>query len=173
MPSTFPETFSKVGIDGSTFGSLPICSNVGAISSWLSANQNGVLFESGNISELSAILKKLENGAYDNINPHVPINFHKNTHFKRLFHIWEQSINQFEDYPNYSYDENNQFVSLMNELNKFVVKCTLKFIPKDKIKCIILIGGYGRGEGGVIQKENKLIPHNNLDFNIITNGAVF
>ena len=61
----------------------------------------------------------------------------------------------------------------MDNLNKFVAKCTLKIIPKEKIKCIILIGGYGRGEGGVIRKGDSLIPHNNLDFNIITNGSLF
>ena len=61
----------------------------------------------------------------------------------------------------------------MDDLNKFVTKCTLKIIPKEKIKCIILIGGYGRGEGGVIRKGESLIPHNNLDFNIITNSPVF
>lgn len=169
VPSTFPETFSKVGIDGAVHGSLPICSEVGAISSWLSDGQNGLLFKSGDIENLSEILKDLNDGHYDRITPHAPKQFTKENHFKRLINIWKQSINQFEDYPNYSYDENNQFVTLMDNLNQFVVQCTLKVIPKDKIKCIILIGGYGRGEGGVIRKDGSLIPHNNLDFNIIAN----
>jgi len=173
VPSTFPETFSKVGIDGAVYGSLPICSEVGAINSWLKNKQNGLLFKSGDVDALSKILKSLENGDYDHLTPNAPRSFTKNNHFKRLIKIWKQSINQFEDYPNYSYDENNQFVSLMDELNKFVTGCTLKVIPKEKIQCIILIGGYGRGEGGVIQKENSLIPHNNLDYNIITNGLIF
>lgn len=173
VPSTFPETFSKVGIDGLSFGSIPICSNVGAVSSWLKHNKNGYLFPSGNSQELAELITKLEKGKLQPIKPKVSSSFNKKNHFSRLFRIWNQSIDKFEDYPNYSYDENNQFVSLMDDLNNFVKDCTLRVIPKNKIKCIILIGGYGRGEGGVIQKGDKLIPHNNLDFNIITEGLHF
>ncbi len=43
-------------------------------------------------------------------------------------------------------------------------------INPDYYKCVILIGGYGRGEGGVINIGNVEFPHNNLDFLIISKG---
>ncbi len=170
VPSTFPETFSKVGIDGAILGSIPICSDVGAVSSWLKNKKNGLTFKSGDITSLSEILIGLEQNKFEHLKPVINPKFSKKNHFKRLVQVFRQTINKFEDYPNFSYDENNQFVELMNGVNKFVTDSTLQVIPKHNIKCIILIGGYGRGEGGVIQKGNKLIPHNNLDFNIITKG---
>ena len=47
VPSTLPETFSKAGADALHFGTLPICADVGGISSWLNHGKNGVLFEGG------------------------------------------------------------------------------------------------------------------------------
>lgn len=43
-------------------------------------------------------------------------------------------------------------------------------INKDLYEAIILIGGYGRGEGGVVSVNGKEFPHNNFDFVIISNN---
>jgi len=43
-----------------------------------------------------------------------------------------------------------------------------KFIDSTLYKSVILIGGYGRGEGGVIKVQNVEFPHNNLDFLIVS-----
>jgi len=43
-------------------------------------------------------------------------------------------------------------------------------INPDYYKCVILIGGYGRGEGGVVKISNVEFPHNNLDFLIVSKG---
>lgn len=44
-----------------------------------------------------------------------------------------------------------------------------KSINPSLYKAIILIGGYGRGEGGVVLSNGKEHAHNNLDFLIISN----
>lgn len=36
--------------------------------------------------------------------------------------------------------------------------------PPDSYKAVLLIGGYGRGEGGVERRDGQELPHNNLDF---------
>ena len=41
-------------------------------------------------------------------------------------------------------------------------------INSDYYKCVILIGGYGRGEGGVVRIQDIEYPHNNFDFLIIS-----
>lgn len=41
-------------------------------------------------------------------------------------------------------------------------------VDKSLYEAIILIGGYGRGEGGVINEEGVEKPHNNFDFLVIT-----
>lgn len=41
-------------------------------------------------------------------------------------------------------------------------------IDSNLYKCILLIGGYGRGEGGVLSIQDIEFPHNNLDFLIVS-----
>ena len=41
-------------------------------------------------------------------------------------------------------------------------------LPADQYRAVLLIGGYGRGEGGVEWRDGRERPHNNLDFLIIT-----
>ena len=41
-------------------------------------------------------------------------------------------------------------------------------INEELYEAVILIGGYGRGEGGVVVVENIEYPHNNFDFVVIS-----
>ena len=41
-------------------------------------------------------------------------------------------------------------------------------IHPNQFKALIMLGGYGRGEGGVVTIDGKEYPHNNLDFLLIT-----
>lgn len=40
-------------------------------------------------------------------------------------------------------------------------------IPSHLLKALLLIGGYGRGEGGVIASQTSVRPHNNLDLLLV------
>ncbi len=39
------------------------------------------------------------------------------------------------------------------------------------VECVLLVGGYGRGEGGVVCENGVQKPHNNFDFVVITGGS--
>lgn len=39
-------------------------------------------------------------------------------------------------------------------------------------RSVVLIGGYGRGEGGIEQVDGELVPHNNLDLLVISRPGV-
>lgn len=41
-------------------------------------------------------------------------------------------------------------------------------LPKDSYRALVLLGGYGRGEGGVERRGSVEHPHNNLDLLLIT-----
>lgn len=41
-------------------------------------------------------------------------------------------------------------------------------LPRDAYRALLLIGGYGRGEGGVERRDGVERPHNNLDFLLVT-----
>ena len=57
----------------------------------------------------------------------------------------------------------------MDEVCNEFKNVVIRHIGVENINSIILIGGYGRGEGGVMEIDGEPHPHNNLDFQIILN----
>lgn len=47
---------------------------------------------------------------------------------------------------------------------------TSKFVPRGKLEALVLGGGYGRGEGGVLKTENGDRPYNDLEFYVFLRG---
>lgn len=62
----------------------------------------------------------------------------------------------------------NHFEEKMTELLNDISEDIENSVSQELYKCVILIGGYGRGEGGVITKNGIEYPHNNFDFLIIS-----
>jgi hypothetical protein len=46
------------------------------------------------------------------------------------------------------------------------------WVPPEELRTLALIGGYGRGEGGVEWRGGSERPHNNLDFLLVIDGTV-
>jgi len=56
----------------------------------------------------------------------------------------------------------------ITEIVKEVVLIIESQIHPNRFTSLIMLGGYGRGEGGVVIIDGKEYPHNNLDFLLIT-----
>src|SRR3954470_4636396 len=58
----------------------------------------------------------------------------------------------------------------LNHLCGVVSSGVRRLIPLHKMGAIVLGGGYGRGQGGVLRTENGDHPYNDLEFYIFLNG---
>jgi len=68
---------------------------------------------------------------------------------------------------------NNKDVEVF--LKKVLNEASLVFkelFSEKQTAALILIGGYGRGEGGIVLEDGKYRPHNNLDLLYIYNGKI-
>ena len=88
-------------------------------------------------------------------------------HLTRFLDTIQLEIERKIKPPKYSYAENNAFVKTMDDTCELFKKVVFNHIDESEIDSILLIGGYGRGEGGIVLKNEEPTPHNNLDFQII------
>ncbi len=58
--------------------------------------------------------------------------------------------------------------ALLTALVTEIAARSQRLLPSSVCRAMVLLGGYGRGEGGVIKTNQGERPHNNLDFLIIT-----
>ncbi|MDP8231404.1 MAG: hypothetical protein P9L91_01910, partial [Candidatus Zophobacter franzmannii] len=68
----------------------------------------------------------------------------------------------------YTPEGSSKLDALIDSHMKRVVEEVLKRIPARKIKSIILGGGYGRGEGGIIYRDGNEALFNDFDLFVIT-----
>jgi glycosyltransferase involved in cell wall biosynthesis len=59
VPSTWPETFGKVGIEAMSMGTPVIASDVGGVKDWLHNKINGFLVMPNNSSQLTRVIIKI------------------------------------------------------------------------------------------------------------------
>src|SRR4051812_25152730 len=59
-----------------------------------------------------------------------------------------------------------RIAEICSEVRERIFEC----VPRGKIGGLLLAGGYGRGEGGVLQTPEGESPYNDLDFYVFLNG---
>ncbi len=58
---------------------------------------------------------------------------------------------------------------LITRMVEEVITIIEQTIPEKDYKCLYMLGGYGRGEGGVVIVNGQERPHNNFDLLLVTN----
>jgi hypothetical protein len=69
---------------------------------------------------------------------------------------------------NFTRSGNPEAESIISNMLSDITKKVLKHVSENHIRSLILLGGYGKGEGGVMVTANTLKPHNNFDLMLIT-----
>lgn len=68
---------------------------------------------------------------------------------------------------NYSFDGDPRIESVITRHQALIVDKVCSVIPARYLAAIILIGGYGRSEGGYVVNNNQYVPYNDYDYFLI------
>jgi len=71
-----------------------------------------------------------------------------------------------------TYYNNKEAESFLSVVTNEVATVFKELFLEKETAALILIGGYGRGEGGIVLKNGTYRPHNNLDILYIHNGSI-
>lgn len=72
----------------------------------------------------------------------------------------------------FTYYNNKETEAFLNNVMHEASSVFIDLFSKNQTAALILIGGYGRGEGGIVFENGIYCPHNNLDLLYIYNGKI-
>lgn len=67
----------------------------------------------------------------------------------------------------FTLDGSDSLEAFLGSLCQEIAQAICSVIPAKHLKCLLLGGGYGRGEGGVLSSEEGDLPYNDLEFYVI------
>ncbi len=70
----------------------------------------------------------------------------------------------------FTLDGSDELENRLTHLCEKVLSGVKKLIPEDKLEALVLGGGYGRGQGGVLETEAGDAPYNDLEFYVFLRG---
>lgn len=74
------------------------------------------------------------------------------------------------DMPRFTRDGSDALEALLHEACDEIGSEIIRIIPASRFQCLLLGGGYGRGEGGVLKKLNGEAPYNDMEFFLLIRG---
>lgn len=69
--------------------------------------------------------------------------------------------------PIFTHSADNGAETLIREMLANIAKVIQGCVPANALRALILLGGYGKGEGGLILKNSEYYPHNNFDLLLV------
>ena len=68
----------------------------------------------------------------------------------------------------YTFNGNSVAEQMVSVMINTISECISNCIPENDLKALVLLGGYGKGEGGITNKDGLFKPHNNFDLLLVT-----
>lgn len=183
FPTRAPETFGLVGPEAMRWGLPVIASDIGGIGEWLAHEQTGLKVPPGDVLALkTAILRVLRNPEWASSMGKKALKVYEESflpekHVSDLLTLFSSLANKKKDHrpkekriftAQGSKEVEEKVQLLVNAVAEKVEAC----ISSEDYVALILIGGYGKGEGGVEKREGSEWPHNNLDFVLVIKNRV-
>jgi len=70
----------------------------------------------------------------------------------------------------FTLDGSAELEAHLEQTGRQVLDGILRVVPQKKLEAVVLGGGYGRGEGGLLKSENGDRPYNDLEFYVLIRG---
>src|SRR5438105_13305058 len=70
----------------------------------------------------------------------------------------------------FTLDGSDELEALLRQLCTHISERVARLVPEGKLEALVLGGGYGRGEGGVLTTDAGERPYNDLEFYIFLRG---
>jgi glycosyltransferase involved in cell wall biosynthesis len=174
IPSRWPEPFGLVGIEAMQCGAPVVASSIGGIPEWLENGKNGFLVPPNDVKALAnrlqmvcedpLLMMKLGNYGKET----VGIKFSSNRHALTLKSMFQNLIAEKAKRKRYTLYGGDEVENLIGQIIEEVKIVVTQCFSSQQYRSVLLIGGYGKGEGGVISRSGKEWPHNNLDLAVIS-----
>lgn len=178
LPIRAPESFGLVGPEAMSYGLPVITSPLGGVTEWFENDRTGISVKPNDPVGLSkAILslceqpEKLALISAEAKNQYEA-KFTSAPHIKNLIALFESEINRKKSIQK----QPKRFTAFgsplleqqIQEMLQEIAQAVEKDLPKNSYRALLLIGGYGKGDGGVEILEGQERAHNNFDFVLIT-----
>lgn len=167
VPSRHPDPFPTVGPEAMRYGIPIIGSRLGGIPEWLEDGKTGILVPHNDPEAIAkaAIRISKDQELIESANHMSKVFVEKNcspeVHIESLLTFFRSILSKRKKYTQRPSEKGNRIISEILDTVKAKVKDSL---PENSYRALILFGGYGRGEGGLLNDY----PHNNMDFLLIT-----
>lgn len=167
FPSRLPETFGLVGAEALWHGTPVVAADLGGVREWLHHEKNGLLIPPNDSQALAEAVKRVlgKEGIGRELGGEE--RFTQRVHVETLMALFERYRipGKIQGATVYGDDEVERTIE---EATHYAGERVLEKLSKDHVECLLLIGGYGKGEGGVEWREEAWRVHNNLDLLLVT-----
>jgi glycosyltransferase involved in cell wall biosynthesis len=176
VPSRYPENFGLVGPEAMRFGTPVIGAKVGGIPEWCEDGKTGLLVPPNDPQELATAVKRIvtDPALWKEMSEQAKKRYEEcwtpEKHVEGLAALFE-SVSRLKC-PRYTVYGSEKMESSVKELLQDIVEGVKGVLLDSKLRALLLIGGYGKGEGGIEKTPEGERLHNNLDFLCITRGNV-
>lgn len=168
MPTRSAEPFGLSGLEAVFLGTPVVGSGTGGMGEWLIEGRTGKIAPLNAPKEWATSIENI--APFSQGHSFVQENFSKEAHIKKLFSLFESLIKK-EKSTFYTFLKEPSVEAQIETLNQAVTDCIKKETDKDDVVALLMIGGYGKSEGGVCKTENGFRAHNNIDYLLITKRA--